>query len=403
MTRLDYNLDSRRHFLRAAIAVPPLLQKHIWGQSRSQASSQYAESRSRMTLAKEWNSAYLWAVSPGGDLLCLYSSKDPLTTFTFRGEQRTSERESPAQEVLAIVETTSWKSVFTNHLRARPSIVSFFADNQTVYLETVVLPPDFRTGERVLIDLRAGKIEERSYTRAPDEQYTRYYALNGRALLGIEADPNPSRAIALIRASLPDYKVMARAAYAMESVTPGDSATNNWGAVVSADRKVIASRLGHTIVLRRTEDLGVIWTRQIEPEFFGVWRLAITPNGTRITAAVLDFIEKDRASNDYVSVYDGKSGKSLAKLPVSGKEGLAISPDGRLLAIAKKLAKNKDIQLFIEVYEATTGRHVTNCLHDTVRPGKYQNLVASIDGIEFTADGKYLMTSGNNTVKAWQV
>jgi hypothetical protein len=108
-------------------------------------------------------------------------------------------------------------------------------------------------------------------------------------------------------------------------------------------------------------------------------------------------------AGNYIGIYDGKNGQHLARMPLDGGGGLAISPDGAVVAIGKILPDKDKLVLLVETYEVSSGRRIASYLHDTIPPGKYQHLVGTLDTLQFTSDGSYLITSGNNCVKAWHV
>jgi WD40 repeat protein len=104
-------------------------------------------------------------------------------------------------------------------------------------------------------------------------------------------------------------------------------------------------------------------------------------------------------------VYNGTDGRPIAKLPLNGDQGLAVSPDGKSLAVGKRLRKAKDIDLLVEIYDIASGQLVATGTHDQVPPGRFQNLNGVFDndnGLRFTSDGEYLITSGNNKIKFWE-
>jgi hypothetical protein len=401
MSRTHFHFMSRRSLLRTAIAAFPIVPRRIRGQSESEGKSDATSAKSKP--AKEWENAYLMAVSPNGRRLCLYFTKHPLSTFTFRGTDRKYQIESATKEKLSVIETVSWHAVFTTRLHTRPGLVSFFRDNNTIYIQTLLAPPIFRTFERIAIALESGTFSKRAYTRAPNDLFTDYYALNYNTLLGVEFEPNPSKAIYLTRAALPEYKEIGRMPYTIKSATVDDQPSRNRCALVSADRGTFVYTTGQSIVLRRTDSLGIMWSRDIEPGPYCVRHLGATPNGNTVAAAVVNVLLEARNPMNYIAVYGDQSGQPLAKLKLDGEDGLAISPDGRLLAVGRSLSLDKDFVLLVETYEVSSGRRINAYLHDTVPPGKYQHLVASLDAIEFTSDSKYLITSGNNRVKAWEV
>ncbi len=356
------------------------------------------------TLVREFQDTSLIAVSPDGSKLCLYFTKHPLMTFTIRGDSRTSEGGSVQGEVLNVVETKAWKPIYTSHhLRSRFVTGSFFSDSEVLYLETVVLSSSSKDTQQFLVNVRTGQSNEHIRHLGPSDGYIGYIALNDQTLLGMQSAPNEADVAALILAELPDFRETARVPYSVPAAVMSKSLYQGAYPVVSADRKTLVHADGHFLVFRRTEDLGVVWTRSIEPELFGIRRLSITPGGDRVAAAVLDFQVQDRQPRHYIGVYDGHDGATLARLSLDGTEGLAISPDGKLVALGSKISGPRNIDLAVGIYEVASGRKVATVLHDSVAPGRYQRLVANFDVIQFTPDGRYLVTSGNNHVKIWEL
>lgn len=390
--------NSRRHFLgQCAAATMGAFVENVNGQGDSNSFDP-----EQIRLIKEFADAYCVATSPDSTKLCLYFTKHPLTTFTLGGEQRTYDTGATKDEVLRVIQMVSWRTLYSAHLRQRAAIGSFSADSEELYVATNRLPPDFRTSPQLLIDLRTADLHQHLQINKPEEPFNFYEALCDRTLLGIENQPR-SFADAVIQVSLPDYREIGRVPFA---VTQDIEAPNkNAGPIVSADRKTFVCAAGHSIILRRTKDLSLIWSRQIDPELYGVRRLSITPDGTRVAAAILGFDTKGAQPRGHIGVYAGKDGSPVTQIPVDGRESLAISPDGKLVAVGKQVPKAQDISMVMEIYNISSGRRITSCVHDKVPPGRHQALAASFGSevSQFTPDGKCLVTSGNNRVKIWEI
>ena len=99
----------------------------------------------------------------------------------------------------------------------------------------------------------------------------------------------------------------------------------------------------------------------------------------------------------------------MARFPadVSFSEGLALSPDGKLLAVGQSVpaGDKQNVDLFVDVYEIASSRRIARELHCRVPPGRFQNLNGSFStsGIQFTPDGRWLVTSGYDRTKVWEV
>jgi len=63
--------------------------------------------------------------------------------------------------------------------------------------------------------------------------------------------------------------------------------------------------------------------------------------------------------------------------------------------------ENGDLFLTVNVYDVFSGARLASVTHDRVRSGRRQFLLAGCTA-QFTAGGKYLLTSGMIT-KAWKI
>jgi hypothetical protein len=119
----------------------------------------------------------------------------------------------------------------------------------------------------------------------------------------------------------------------------------------------------------------------------------MTPDGRTVVAAVIDQSAL-HPQRFYVGVYDGTDGSVLARHPISAAMGVSISPDGKLMAVGDRveLADGR-IEPTVNVYDAVTGVQVGKVADSPVAE-RFSR--AGISG-QFTADGKYLVTSGRDT------
>ena len=108
----------------------------------------------------------------------------------------------------------------------------------------------------------------------------------------------------------------------------------------------------------------------------------------------------------YVAVYDGRSGAPLARFPADVRfdQAMALSPDGKLLAAAQRVPSGdgQNIDLVVDLYAIASNKRIARELHCRVPPGPPAE--SSWFGLmEFTSDGKYLLTSGYDRTKVWEV
>jgi WD40 repeat protein len=356
----------------------------------------------RVQPAAEFNNAVLLAVSPTGDRICLYFTQDPLLTMAW--PMRSARRNADNADELRVIETGSWKTVLSIQLRQKAYRGSFFCEGQQLYLETLAFPEgDGLVSQRSVIDLRTGKALDYLRPEHPEESSIFYSALCDGSLLGAEVDGNTRRTEALIRATLPDFQEVARAPV---GIRPRDPKGNSTDLCFSSDRQTLAYAVDGSLICRRTKDLGITWTRRIEPEL-KAWRLAISADGARIAAAVVDTSLVEHQRDYYVGIFSGRDGTPLGRLPLNGFEGIGISPNGKLLAVSQRImadASTRETKPTVQIYDIDSGQLLDSVIHDRVRMQRGQNSYGSFNsnGIQFTSDGKYLITSGLNT-KAWVV
>jgi hypothetical protein len=105
----------------------------------------------------------------------------------------------------------------------------------------------------------------------------------------------------------------------------------------------------------------------------------------------------------FIFVYSGRDGNELSRIRSSGTEAIAISPSGTLLAVGEAVReKNGDAVLKVHLRDARSGQELTTLVLDRVKRGQSQFINSGIR-IEFTADASYVITSANNSVKAWRM
>lgn len=414
---MHWTLISRRSFLRGcfATALPCAVMR---SENRDARPDEPA-----VRLVKEIKHAYLLDVSPDATNLCLYFTRHPVRSFLWRGQWSEKTTVADGGDALRIVETTTWKSTYATRLAAAPYSGSFFADGRAVYAEV----PGAGAGrtQRVVVDLRSGGKQERFDPNPwanPGSLDFSYWALDDRALLGGGRDERNETAV-LVRVELPSYRETQRVPFAEKRSASTGMGTET-SVRVSADRRTFVYAINNNIVCRRGQDLGTLWARQTEADLAPP-RAAISKDGTLVAAAVFGPQAPPFAERGYLAVYDGRSGAPIARIatPIraadeayltteahlfAGSEGLAISPDGRLLAAGQRVylrQKSRSVvQPTVLLFDIRRGDKVATITHDQFPGGGGEFLYAGFarDGIQFTPDGRYLITSGLNT-KVWEV
>ena len=387
-------MTSRRIFLlgSASVTAAGLVRRAV-GQTKDQLPSY----NPRFRPVKEFRGAFLHAVSADGSNMCVVLASGGIETWSYREGQWSRENVDsfPPDEPLCVVELGSWKTVYSTKLEAAPFVVSFLRDSPELYVTAVFLEVGKAGNQQVVIDLRAGSIKQEQIREGL------FQATRGQQLLTTKGKLGKGRFLSVVE--LPDYREVAHAD--LEVPRSGRSGTSQ---IVSFDGDVFVYGVDDLVVCRRTDDLGVLWTRRIGAT--RVWRIAISARGDRV-AAVADAapqrspIIPPMLQPLFIVVYDGRSGTPIATFPadIHFSEVLALSPDGKLLAIGVRIpAEGQNVDLFLDIYDIASNRRIARELHSRVPPGRFQNR-AGFAAAEFTPDGRWLITSGHDRTKVWEV
>lgn len=373
-----------------------------WGRAQA-AAVEDPSSGSGTRLAKEIRNAGLLDVSPDSTRLCLYFTRRPFRSFVWHGDWK--EKKAPVrngEDALRVLTIGTWTSTYAARLPALPYKGSFFAGGEALYAEV----PGVKGGstDHVLIDLRAGRLEEGFEPSDWTGLNFSYWALGDRMLLGGGRDFKLNRTDVLVKAALPSFKETARVPFA-QNRSPSTGRTET-PIMVSADRRTFAYGFDNNVVYRSAEDLSVLWSHKTDPEL-ELWCVGISARGDVVAASVCEDAQPGAARKYHIAIFDGRDGKELTKLPAEGKEGVAVSPDGTLAAVGQRVVlsgRKSGTQPTVLLFDIASGRKLETLVQDQFYGGGGEFLYAgfTVQGIQFTPDNRYLITSGLNT-KVWEI
>ena len=348
-----------------------------------------------MSLAQELAQSSVKAISPDGKKLCV---------------EDWSEHGYP----LRVLEIGSWQSVYNGHFQSRSLSAGFFGDSRALLVQALGSLGKEACGVgkgnceqlETVVDLRSGEHMERMLPLDANQGDT-YWPLSAGVVLDAHREGNPYRMETLALVEFPGLREILKVQYATKPREPkrrkgNFELSNDFGFEVSDNRKVLAYSFDHTLLCRRTEDLRVLWARQIEPHL-NAYKVVISARGTHVAAAIADggFTASDQRVS-YIAIYNGETGGEMVRLPRSGTEGIALSPNGDLIAVvAREPGKKGEVVPTVHSYETLSGRELASVAHDRVKSGRRQFLEAGCT-VAFTSDGQYLVTSGMTT-KVWRI
>jgi hypothetical protein len=351
----------------------------------------------RTQLERDDPRSALLTISPDGAKVALSVSGQPSDIFRFRSGKWASVADKLAPDLLKVIELATGSVVYEALFRARVFPASFFADGLRIYAETVPFNDKGRVVHQcAVINLSTGERQDQ-FIPVDLERTTSVDALHDDLLLLQTGVAKINRSISLAEVSWPRIETEFQVEYATAA---RESKGHDFEKYLSADRGTLLYAFDHTIVCRRTKDLKVLWTAEVPSEYFGAWRLGVSADGRYVVAAVTDSPFSDKEKRFYVAVYDGRNGQALARLPITGTDGVAISPDGKLLAVAHVVFDKRGAVPTVFLYDVETGERVATVEHEPVHNNAFMNARFGSHGLAFSADGRHLVTSTNDT-RVW--
>ena len=352
-----------------------------------------------LKLQREFKNAILLASAPDGKSICLYFAESRSEAFVLSTGRWLHKDARRSRDSLQVVALDTGNPVFSGLFRESVYPASFFADGKRLFVETSSFMNEGKLlHQQAIVDLRSGKIAERIVEPDPSTAFG-FHAIRDEVLLVQEYDRKSKRSIALREVRWPECVAVVSSPYASRE---REEEGGDFEKFFSADRETMSYGFDHVIVCRRTKDLALLWTRVIDREYMGAWRLAVSADGRYIAAAVTDSAFSHKQKKYYVGVYGGKDGEELARLPITGTDGLAISSNGKLVATAEVVYGKRGAVPTVTVYDISSGVKVARAEHEPVTSNPFMNASFGIHGIEFTADGKYLITSTHDT-RVWSL
>jgi len=345
-------------------------------------------------------------VSADSEHICLYYTRHPTQSYTWNGSWKENSLGSTKDDALRVVERDSWASTYATRLPAKPNLAGFFADGQSLYVETSSIEPGGAVMGRLLIDLRTGQVQQRQDHLRQGIGHFSYRALAGRELLGLGTIPDSGKTGVIVKVQAPDYREIQRVPFA-ETRSPAMGHTEG-PVTVSADRSTFVYTYDRNVVCRRTSDLGIIWSRETDPSL-ALWHAAMSCDARLVAAYVCDYTGIGQAKNRYVLILDGKDGREVTRVSADGLESLAVSTERQLLAAGQRVPIREGrggtgkagTQPTVFLFDLRSGRQVAELIQDQLYGGGKEYLTAGVD-TRFMLDGKFLITSGLNT-RVWQI
>ncbi len=351
-------------------------------------------------LEREFENSKLIDVSADSQKLCFYFSRRSGPYYTWNEKWQDSSPIGVNEDALRIVLRESWKVSYSKRLLGPASRGGFFAGGDRVYVETVpVMGRDSSIMQRMIIDLQAGKEQQRVEPVPNTGLHFSYWPLEGNRLLGEGRSFDTALTEVIVLAELPDYREIKRIPFLQER---GSRLARRDGTlVVSPNRKAFAYFYESEIVYGNTSDLGPVWMKKADPAIT-IWDIAIAPNAEYVALYASESQGVGQPQAHYCEILSGKDGGVIGKVPVEPLQSLAISADGKLLAAALRDSQRgwmSGVQPTMHVFDIATGKRLSTLTVDQFKAGNGE--LFPVNAL-FTADGTNLVTSARTT-KVWDV
>jgi len=359
--------------------------------------------KTSLRVIKQLDYAYLLDVSPDSHKLCVYSTKNPYDLFRSADGRLSQLGRSGADkaDALKVIELGSWKELISASLIQRAAYASFFGDSGAIYIQSGA---PSRVTQRLFVDLRNGEKLEQVVPWSLHLN-TSHFALMDRKLLGTVNNAELGQTDTLVIVALPDYKEIQRVPFAQlhSEILKRTGGMSESDIVLSDDRKAFAYAVEDRLVCRDAADIVNVWSQKVGPNLILSLTAISADAGVLAVCAGMGLESPDR--NPRIEVFMRDAGTSK-QFPIAQLvNAIAVSPDNKLLALAQNLPKpgSKDItQATIILMDIETQKELTRVIHDDVRAHQNPDHSIRANGLRFTADGKYLVSSGLHT-KIWEI
>lgn len=182
---------------------------------------------------------------------------------------------------------------------------------------------------------------------------------------------------------------------------------------VGLDGQKVIHLSEQSLICRRTDDLRVLWSRPVDKEIdlnarfnnnprmplLATAEFAISRDGSTAVLAPHRSGVNGQQSH-YLEVLDASDGSPILRRTLRC-EALALSPNGRMLAVGNVVEVGSMIEPTVRLYDVDSGELTASVVHGRVK--REQRLLADLtNGVAFSPDNRSLITSALNSVKIWK-
>ncbi len=373
----------------------------LYGFNRMSSAGRGSDTREKKTLklVTEYKKNILNDISTDGRRLLFYLTEKPTRSYTVAsdGSQVKANQSVVSEEVLRVVDKESGRETGRIKVGFFPLEQQFIPGTQQVFYSE---PKADGGGQSYkLWDVPSG--QTRVCLDAPDGNFSSVSFLDQQHALGTMSRGDGWELLGKL--SLTDCTRVT-----IGSVDPDYQRSRVWGKLaLSPDNRFVAYTIyaGSDVIIWDIVNKRIVKNLKPKPLFFGD-KLIYTPDGKLlIVAASTNSLAGDNTQT-YLLFYDTITYQQVRRLEVPGASAIAVSPDGRLLAVGftkeEKKAFSSTEQAQIILYNLATGEEVVRASHPAVKQQRSDPFAAKVTKLAFTPDGKHLLSSTYDTLM-WEV
>ena len=361
-----------------------------------------------LKLASQYKRNNLQGISSDGNLLLFYESSKPVRTYTIQADGKgIANQPDTNTDVLRVVERASGRELGRMRVGFFPEDVQLIPGTQSVFYKEPKLV-DGKLEWRIKIwDLTNGEARECSSANAASQSFS---LIDAQHVLNITRQPGKGERFAIL--ALPNCSQTK-----FSSIEHSDPMA---GSISFAPaRKEMAYVSGQKVVVRNTATLDV--TKEINPATgmnFGE-NAIYTLDGKFLVVLATNTVFDKPDTKRFIYFYDTANYQLARQLdvtswspPVVNDEmalksnvigtAVAVAPDSRTMAVAYTKDQSGTQQAQVVLYDLEKGREIGRAAHPAVKENRDDPFAAQIGKLVFTPDGKYLLSSTNDTM-VWEV
>ncbi len=375
-----------------------------------------SEKGTALKQATEYKRNILQDISADGRLLLFYQTGAPTRSYTIPlgGGQASANQPPSTDDVLRVVERASGREVAQIKVGFFPEGAQFIPDTQQVFYK------EPSGGSKPGWRFKTWNFSTGEAKACSDEDATSFRhatVVDARHILGAVLQENGGEVLGKL--TLPDCSRTLT-----NPVNLANPKNMIWGGMnVSPSVRHLAYGAGEEVIIRDATTLNTI--KSITPPsglIFGGEPI-YTPDGKFILVVASNTILDKPETKRYLLFYDTTNYEVARRLDITSWSppkvrddravsssvvgtAMAISPDGRLLAVGNTREEKKAFttteQAQVTLYDLTTGEEVARASHPPVKQQRNDPFAAKVTRLAFTPDGKYLLSSTYDTL-IWEV